>query len=198
MPAATAELRPVADDRHEGGGVPADPSPPRRGRPRVAITLGTVNAGQVDVLRALVQGAARADADVVVALGAEPASLGPVPPHVSVHAYVPMSTLLPAADVVVFHGGSGTMLAALVAGTPMVIVPLAADQPDNAERCLAAGVARVVALEDVDASRVEEAVGAVATDHGVRARARAVADEVARMPGPAEAVERLEAVAAAG
>ena len=53
------------------------------------------------------------------------------------------------------------MLAALAAGTPMIIVPLAADQPDNADRCLAAGVARVLTAEDLDAGAVERAVNAV-------------------------------------
>ena len=64
--------------------------------------------------------------------------------------------LLPAADLVAFHGGSGTMLAALAAGTPMIIVPFAADQPDNADRCLAAGVARVLAPEGLDAGAVKD------------------------------------------
>ena len=83
---------------------------------------------------------------------------GSVPPGVVVHAYVPMSTLLPEADVVAHHGGSGTMLAALAAGTPMIIVPLAADQPDNGDRCEAAGVARVLSPDGIDAATVHAAI----------------------------------------
>ena len=105
-----------------------------------------------------------------------------------------MSTLLPAADVVAFHGGSGTMLAALAAGTPMVIVPLAADQPDNAELCAAAGVARVVALDGVEPATLRTAIEAATTDPAVQRRAREIAAEVAAMPGPEMAVERLEAI----
>jgi hypothetical protein len=214
FPAGTLELRPIADDRHAGaaagagdmaevgaaagagadGADPADPFPPADGRPRVAVTLGTVNAGETAVLRALIDGAVAAGAHVVVALGADPATLGPVPPGVVVEAYVPMSALLPAADLVAFHGGSGTMMAALAAARPMVIVPLAADQPDNADRCAAAGVARVVALEDVSAEGVRAAVEAVAADPAYRHRAAAVAAEIAAMPGPEVAVERLEAL----
>jgi UDP:flavonoid glycosyltransferase YjiC (YdhE family) len=105
-----------------------------------------------------------------------------------------MSTLLPAADVVVYHGGSGTMLAALAAATPMVIVALAADQPDNGDRCEAAGVARVVTFEGIEASAVRAAIEAVATEPAYRARAREIADEVAAMPGPDVAVERIESL----
>jgi len=108
-----------------------------------------------------------------------------------------MSTLLPAADLVAFHGGSGTMLTALAAATPMVIVPLAADQPDNAERCVAAGVARVVPLEEVDAAAVQAGVEAMLADPGHRERALDIALEVAAMPGPEVALERIESIVGA-
>lgn len=152
-PQVTAELRPLADDRLGDDDATAIPElcPPRDGRPRVAITLGTVNSQHV-ILRAMIDGAVAMGAHVVVALGADPGLLGEVPPGVSVHAYVPMSTLLPEADVLAFHGGSGTMLASLAAGIPMVIVPIAADQPDNADLCVAAGVARAVPLDTIDAA----------------------------------------------
>jgi UDP:flavonoid glycosyltransferase YjiC (YdhE family) len=195
LPEVTAELRPIADDRLAGDdGTADDPFPPRDGRPRVAITLGTVNNAQLDLMRTLVDGAAAAGADVIVALGADPASLGPVPAGVVVLAYVPMSTLLPATDVVVYHGGSGTMLAALAAGTPMVIVPLAADQPDNGDRTEAAGVARILPA-DVDPAAVSEAIGSVVADPSYRRRASAIAAEVAAMPGPDVALDRIESIA---
>jgi len=47
---------------------------------------------------------------------------------------------------VLTHGGSGTVMAALTHGLPMVIVPIMADQPENAERCAALGVAQVIPL----------------------------------------------------
>ena len=195
LPGLAAELRPIADDRlGADAATDDDPFPPRDGRPRVAVTLGTVNHHQVAVLRALIDGAIAAGAHVVVALGADPASLGEVQPGVAVHAYVPMSVLLPAADLVAFHGGSGTMLAALAAGTPMIIVPLAADQPDNADRCLAAGIARVLSPDGLDPGAVERAANAVVSDPTYRRRAREVADEVAAMPGPDAAIDRIESI----
>jgi UDP:flavonoid glycosyltransferase YjiC (YdhE family) len=58
--------------------------------------------------------------------------------------YVPFRRILPRAAAVVHHGGIGTCSAALAAGIPQVIVPLAFDQFDNAERCERLGVARRV------------------------------------------------------
>ena len=196
LPEVTAELRPIADDRRpDDEAAASDPFPPDDGRPRVAVTLGTVNAHQIPVLRSIVEGAAATGAHVVVALGADPSALGPVPTGVTVRAYVPMSTLLPAADLVAFHGGSGTMLAALAAARPMVIVPLAADQPDNADLCAAAGVARIVALEELTADAVQTAIEALLTDPSYRRRAAEVAAEIAAMPGPEDALARIERLA---
>ena len=199
LPEVTAELRPIADDRQPGNDAPADEAfPPRDGRPRVVVTLGTVNHTQVTVLRALIDGAVAAGSHVVVGLGTDPGSLGPVPPDVAVHAYIPMSTVLPEADVVVHHGGSGTMLAALAAGTPMVIVPLAADQPDNGDRCEAAGVARVLSPDGIHAGVVHDTIEALIADPSYRRRSDDLAAEVASMPGPDAAIERIEALAIRG
>lgn len=195
LPEVAAELRPIADDRQAGGDTPApDAFPPRDGRPRAVVTLGTINHTQVAVLHALIDGAVAAGAHVVVGLGADPASLGEVPPGVAVHPYIPMSTVLPEADVVAHHGGSGTMLAALAAGTPMIIVPLAADQPDNGDRSEAAGVARVLSPDGIDAGVAQDALEAMLGDPAYRKRSGEVAAEVAAMPGPDAAMKRIESI----
>lgn len=195
LPGVTAELRPIADDRlGQADDSTMDPFPAPDGRPRIAITLGTVNADQVGLMRLLIDGAAAVGGHVVVALGADPSTLGPVPAGVDVRAYVPMSTLLQAADIVVFHGGSGTMLAALAAGRPMVIVPLAADQPDNADLCAAAGAARVLAADGLTIDAVRQSIEAVLTDPTFRQRAADIAAEITAMPGPDAALDRIEAL----
>lgn len=197
LPEVSAELRPIPDDLGPAAvATSGEPFPARDGRPRVAITLGTINFDQVAILRAMIDGAVAAGAQVAVALGTDPDTIGAVPANVRVHAYVPMSTLLPAADVLVHHGGSGTMLTALAAGTPQVIVPIAADQPDNAEQCRAAGVARVLALDDAGAPAVKAAIETVLREPSYRRRAREVADEVAAMAGPDAAVDRIESIVA--
>ncbi|MDQ2844722.1 MAG: glycosyltransferase, partial [Acidobacteriota bacterium] len=58
--------------------------------------------------------------------------------------YAPYSELLPRAAATVHQGGIGTTAQALRAGRPMLVVPWAHDQPDNAERARKLGVARVL------------------------------------------------------
>jgi UDP:flavonoid glycosyltransferase YjiC (YdhE family) len=191
LPAGFGELRPVPDDDPGGGEIP-DWLATTPGRKRVAVTLGTVNTHRTDILRPIVDGLGRSETEVVVALGVDPATLGDVAPNVRVERYVPLSLLLPRSDAIVCHGGSGTVLAAAAAGVPLVIVPLAADQPANAAACVAAGVGRVLGPADITAELVLDAVGDVLGDPRYRQRAGAVAAEVAAMPGPADAVRKLE------
>ncbi len=67
-----------------------------------------------------------------------------LPDSVLVVPYAPYSTLLPGASVIVHQGGIGTTAQALDAGRPMLVVPWAHDQADNAERLRKLGVARTL------------------------------------------------------
>jgi UDP:flavonoid glycosyltransferase YjiC (YdhE family) len=57
-----------------------------------------------------------------------------VPTNVAVEVFVPHYLVMSQADVVVTHGGHGTVMAALSAGVPLLCLPLIADQPFVARR----------------------------------------------------------------
>ena len=192
MPALLGELRPEPDDRVGGdaGDVPAWLDAPID-RPRVAVTLGTVNGHRLDLLRPIVDGLEAHDVEAVVGLGADPATLGPVPANVRVERYVPMSMLLPRSAVVVHHAGSGTTLAALAAGVPSAMVPIMADQPENAAAASRAGAGLILDATRLTADAVAAAVQQLLHAPAFTDRARAVADEIAAMPGPAAVVEEI-------
>ena len=48
--------------------------------------------------------------------------------------YAPLSDILPHAAALVHHGGIGTAAQAMRAACPQLIMPMAFDQPDNADR----------------------------------------------------------------
>jgi UDP:flavonoid glycosyltransferase YjiC (YdhE family) len=53
-------------------------------------------------------------------------------PSMTVERFVPEADVLDHADVMVCHGGLGSVLGAIETATPMVIVPLGAEQLVNA------------------------------------------------------------------
>ena len=162
--------------------------------PLIYATFGTVAAG-LDGTKGIYDIALRAFADVpakvLLTTGTDaPADLtSAAPPNVTVRPFVPQADVLPHARLMVNHGGSGTVIAGLAAGVPMVITPMFADQPDNA-RCLeAAGLC--VSVPDADVASLRGAVIAAMANDRMRARAKDAAKEISRMPDVDEAVDLL-------
>ncbi len=132
---------------------------------------------------------------VTVSRGKDPADLGPQPPHVHVERYLPQSLLLPHCDLVVTHGGHNTVLAALAHGLPLVVIPIAADQPENARRCAALGLGRVVGPEERIPDAIRTAVREVLGEPRYRQNAVALQTEMETLPRVERAVELLEGLA---
>lgn len=170
------------------------------GRTAVYATLGTVfNNESGDLFERLVAGLGALDATTVLTTGPDfdPAELGEVPEHVIVERYVPLAAIVPLVDLVVSHGGSGTLVGTLDQGVPMVLIPMGADQPHNAARAEALGIARVldpVAATPVDITAAAQEVLADPSFAEASARLR---DAAAQLPGPEVVVTRLEALTAA-
>ncbi len=127
----------------------AEPHPlpvwwPGRDGPFVYVTLGTM-MGSMDTSRALYRVVLDALVDlpirVLLTVGANLALelLGDVPSNVHVERFVPQDEVLPHAAAMLHHGGSGTTLGGLAGGVPMVVTPMFADQPLNAERVAETG-----------------------------------------------------------
>ena len=91
------------------------------------------------------------------------------------------------ADVVVCHGGSGTTYGALADGLPLVLVPIFADQFENAKRVTAVGAA--ITVEGPDA--IADGIRAVLGSTSYRDRARAFATEMAETPSVDDVLDEV-------
>jgi MGT family glycosyltransferase len=125
----------------------------RVSRPLVYLSFGSAAAGNgffPDLYRDAAEALRELDANVLLTLGTQvdPAALGPVPENVHVERWVPQGQVMPQAAAMIGHGGSGSTLAAMAAGVPMALIPLFADQPQNAHRVARLGAG--VALDGVD------------------------------------------------
>ena len=167
------------------------------GWPVVYVTLGTIFNSAPGLFETLLDGLREEPFEVIVTVGndREPEELGRQPANVHVERYIPQSLLFPRCDAVVCHGGSGTVLAALSWGLPLLVVPQGANQFWNAERCAELGLGAYLVEDDVSPAAVRRLVHALLEDPGYREAARRVQDEIAAMPPPAAAVPELERLA---
>ena len=168
-----------------------------RARPCVYVTLGTVSFGAVDVLRRAIDEIAPLDADLLVAVGPEgdPTALGEVPANVHVERFVAQAAVLPLVDVVVQHGGTGTVLGALATGLPQLILPQGADHFFNGGVLSGIGAARVLRNDEQLPGAIARSVSAMLTDSPERTAARRLADEIAALPAPVDVLPDLLALA---
>jgi UDP:flavonoid glycosyltransferase YjiC (YdhE family) len=87
-------------------------------------------------------------------------------------AFAPFRQLLPLCGALVHHGGVGTTAAALEAGCPQLILPLAWDQPDNAARVAELGAGLVLGPRRRSSGQLSDALARLmAPDFGERCRA---------------------------
>lgn len=180
-------MRPVAFDL-DAPMPSVDPA-----KPLVYLTLGTVSHTATDVLRQAVTGLARLPVTVLVALG--PGALpGDVPPNVRIAGFVPQAEVLRRADLVVHHGGTGTVLGTLAAGLPQLLLPQGADQFVNADVVEATGAGAKLAGPEITADAVTAAAGRLLDDPAVREVAGRARSEIAGMPDPAAVVDQLTAL----
>jgi UDP:flavonoid glycosyltransferase YjiC (YdhE family) len=162
--------------------------------PTVYVTLGTVFNRDPTVFATIVEGVRQEAVNVVVTVGTDndPCMLGPQPDNVHVERYIAESALLPHCDLVITHGGTGSMVPALAQGLPVLLVPQGANQFHNAEACVGAGAGRCLPPDELCAEAVRREVRTLFADPSYRARARQIEQEIEAMPSPLEGVRLLE------
>jgi UDP:flavonoid glycosyltransferase YjiC (YdhE family) len=70
--------------------------------------------------------------------------------NLQAYPWVPGRAMIARADVVLFHGGYGTMMETVQAGTPSVVLPFHTEQECNGRRLQQNGAAQVLAPRDED------------------------------------------------
>jgi UDP:flavonoid glycosyltransferase YjiC (YdhE family) len=213
LPPSFEEPRPAPGPRVHRFRAPEPPAAslpaewwPGQDTPLVYATFGTVAGGvpfAAATFRTVVEAVAELPVRLLVTVGdaGDPAAWPTLPPNAHVERWVPQRDALAHAAAMVCHGGTGTVLGALTAGVPLVVVPQFADQPDNAARVAATGAG--IALDGGEAApptadELRAAVTAVLTEPGYRHGATALATEIAALPPADDAIDLLAAELSAG
>ena len=195
----------------------APPAPPPDGwgnpdAPLVYVTFGTVAAGSgyfPDLYRGVLEALEDVDARVLMTVGRahDPEDLGPLPENARVERWIPQAELLPHCAAMVCHGGSGTVRQGLSAGVPLVVLPLFADQPENARLVHRIGAGIALELDGSARATLDDAMACldalpaalreVLSTSAYHAAAGRVAAEAAELPPVDDVVPLLHGLARA-
>jgi len=201
IPATTRFIRPqffdTSGDERLPGSIAQLPQ-----QPTVYVTLGTEINNDPEfypaVLESIIAGLRDAPINLIITLGRgkDPADFGPQPANVHIEPYIPQSLLLPRCDLMVMHGGSNSLLAAIDAGLPVVVVPLIADQFFNAHIVRQLQLGQIVRFEQLVPAAIGAAVDEVLGNALYRQNVARLQAEMHALPGQSHAVRLLEQIAA--
>ncbi|GLZ00713.1 glycosyltransferase [Actinoplanes sp. NBRC 103695] len=167
-------------------------------RRRICVTAGTRVAASEsqEFLIGLARDLGDLDAEIVVAAPEDVApAVREALPHLRV-GWLPLEVLVPHCDLIVHHGGGSTSMNAMAAGTPQLVLSEWPLYRALWQRLADHGSAVVLTgAEEHATERVAKAVHQLLGDPSFGTRATALAGEIAALPGPADHLPRIEALA---
>lgn len=165
----------------------------------IVFTLGTA-AVQVpgDYYEVAAEACRRVGRRGLLLVGRGPGMPRTLPPNVRAFTYAPFSQLLPRAALTVHHGGVGTTHAAMRAGRPMIVVPHAHDQYDNAARVRRLGVSETISRARLRVHRLESMLRKILETPRYVENAASLAKRMSDENGAVIAADRLEQMANQG
>ncbi len=174
--------------------------PPASGKPVALVSLGTSFNQQPELFRMCVEALEGLPWHVVIAVGpgVDPADLGPLPADVETHTWLPFSSVLEHARLTICSGGTGTVMQALHAGTPLVVLPQLAAADNLAHQLADFGVARVIGRDETSASAIRAAILDIEADGRVQAATRDLREHIRASGGAVRAADEILAHADRG
>ncbi len=131
---------------------------PEDDRPLVYCSLGSLQGGRAELFAAMTEACARVGARAAVAHGGKLDEVAacrlPGDPIVRAHWHQPSA--LPHCTAAILHAGFNTVLDALATGVPMLVAPIAFEQPGTAARVVHAGAGRLLPKRRTSAVIAEE------------------------------------------
>ncbi|MFG2194323.1 macrolide family glycosyltransferase [Streptomyces sp. NPDC048639] len=169
-------------------------SPPSDGGlPLVIVSMGTLHNGEAEFFRTCVEAFRDRPWRVVITLGRSTDMAFPekLPPNVEIHSWIPQLAALEEATAFVTATGLGSLMSALLAGTPPVMIPSVAENVVLARRAAVLGLGTLLTPE-VTADELFKAVCSLAEDEATRRRVRRMSASMTRSGGAPRAADALE------
>ncbi len=196
LPPSVRYVGPCLWDKHSGQKPPGWLRQVPRNRPVVLVDEGALFTREPRVLQLAARGLAGLPVTVVLMAGdgRNPAGfdLGPLASNIALRPHAPLSDVLPYASVLVTNGNSESVLAALQAGIPCVVIPSIWDQAEMAWRLADTGTGLRISPALANPARVRKAVERLLQEPSFRKNAISMGQDLARCGGPARAAECID------
>jgi MGT family glycosyltransferase len=134
------------------------------------------------------------DIRVIACTGSMDCPVGELPPNFLVRKQLLQSKVLRQATAMIASANTTAVLGSLTAGVPSLLIPAGGEQPEVAERCIHAGVARSLDPTEVTPERLRLELLRLAEDDTIRRKARELASRFSQANHFETAVSLLESL----
>ncbi len=120
--------------------------------PLIYVTIGggASSVGSAAFFRTVIEALREPLAEVLISVSDkfDPALFGSLPAHLHLEKWAPGRAVIEQSDLVIFHGGYGTMMETVMAAKPSLVTPSHSEQESNGRRLESLGCSRVCHLSD--------------------------------------------------
>jgi MGT family glycosyltransferase len=163
----------------------------------IYFSLGSLGSADVPLMRRVIGCLAATPYRYIVSKGPLHAELG-LAPNMAGAEFLPQTSVIPQADLVITHGGNNTTTECLHFGKPMIVLPLFWDQHDNAQRMHELGLGvRLDTYRFTDAE-LRGALSRLLGDSALRDRLARGAAQIRARQGLRQAADVIERAAGGG
>jgi len=164
------------------------------GRPIIYACMGTTRNVQPEVFRTIAEGCQGLGMQLVISLGNrfDPGSFADLPGSPLVTRFAPQLELLKIARIAITHSGPNTVFETLQAGKPMIVIPLAYDQPAIAARLKRLHAAIVLPIMRLSPQRIRAAIGTLLRETRYQEAARRLQAQMQSIRGSERAADIIE------
>jgi MGT family glycosyltransferase len=163
----------------------------------IYFSLGSLGSADVGLMRRVIASLAKTKHRYIVSKGPLHAEIE-LAPNMTGAEFLPQTSVIPHADLVITHGGNNTTTECLHFGKPMIVLPLFWDQHDNAQRVDELGLGVRLAPYDFTDAEMHGALDRLLGDQALRTRLGHSASQIQARQGLRTAAQVIERVAGAG
>ena len=189
-------------------------------KPLIYITIGggAGPVGNQKLFTTFITALQNYPAEVIISTGGKSdlVKFPVLPANIKICDWVPADRVIPASDLVVFHGGYGTMMETVAAGKSSIVIPFHSEQESNGRRLEQLGCGRVMKLSkepysclkireswgeysyvtqnhyELEASEVLDAVDTMMTDHCYADAAKSLQGKVKSYGGARQTIALIK------
>jgi len=169
-----------------------------RGRPGklVFLSMGSLGCANLELMTRVTAILGKSEHKFIVAKGPLHDKYD-LPDNMWGQQFVPQTAILPVVDLVVTHGGNNTVTETFFYGKPMLVLPLFADQFDNAQRLVETGLGLRANPFHCTEEELLTSVDKLVNDSDLAQKMKAIGERIRSSTDKAMIAKRIEDIVSA-